>query len=76
MAKKENGKHGAFAWANKDDYQEGLTKREYFAGLAMEGILKRVKTPLALREFSLIAEESVLMADALLEELEKTPKTN
>lgn len=36
----ENGKQGAFACVGEQRYlQEGLTKREYFAGLAMQGIL-------------------------------------
>jgi hypothetical protein len=37
----ENGKKGAFACVDsqKQYLQEGLTKREYFAGLAMQGIL-------------------------------------
>jgi hypothetical protein len=57
----------------------GLTKREYFAGLAMQSVLN--SRPLTRNEFSrlnkktfgedLVAEMSVLMADALLAELEK-----
>ena len=47
----------------------GLTKREYFAGLAMQGILCEkglniISVPLA--------REAVNYADALLEELSKT----
>jgi hypothetical protein len=39
----ENGKKGAFACVDsqKQYLQEGLTKREYFAGLAMQGILSK-----------------------------------
>lgn len=37
----KNGKQGAFACVDsqKKYLQEGLTKREYFAGLAMQGLL-------------------------------------
>ena len=60
---------------NREVY--GLTKREYFAGLAMQGLLTRVpkrdndKVDLGILELKRIVEESVLMANALLEELEK-----
>ena len=55
----------------------GLTKREYFAGLAMQGLLARNpnrqngETDLGMLEANRIAEESVVMADFILEELEK-----
>ena len=51
----------------------GLTKREYFAGLALQGWLARcsnVSHHNALKPCD-IAEVSVSMADALLEELDK-----
>ena len=51
-------------------FDYGLTKREWFAGLAMQGFLA------ALRRSNLklenIAKESIYCADALLEELSKT----
>jgi hypothetical protein len=56
--------------------QEGLTKREYFAGLAMQGLLTRIpnrhngETDLGMLESQRIAEEAVIMADKLLEQLE------
>lgn len=34
-----NSEQGAFSCAGNDGYQQGLTKREYFAGLAMQGML-------------------------------------
>lgn len=55
----------------------GLTKREYFAGLAMQGLLTRVpkrdndKVDLGILELKRIVEESVLASDALLEALNK-----
>ena len=35
----ENGKQSAFTGIVNEAYQHGLTKREYFAGLAMQGLL-------------------------------------
>jgi len=47
----------------------GLTKREHFAGLAMQGILASdIKKEMSLKN---IYEWSVKNADALLKELEK-----
>jgi hypothetical protein len=67
----ENGKQGAFATASDGCHQAGLTKREYFAGLAMQGICveKHVERD---EEREKIARWSVKIADALIEELEKT----
>lgn len=48
----------------------GLTKREYFAGLAMQGLLANPE-----RDWSYVdqdAEVAVHAADCLLEELERT----
>jgi len=45
----------------------GLTKREYFAGLAMQALVSTEITGKA----SAFAEDSILMADALLAELDK-----
>lgn len=77
----ENGKEPAFGYryANEQSHQEvtGLTKREYFAGLAMQGLLTRVpnrhggETDLGVIESKRIASESVIMADELLKALEE-----
>ena len=54
----------------------GLTKREYFAGLAMQGLLANMAITDYLRGNSVmpvpssIAKESIELADALLAELE------
>ena len=60
----------------------GLTKREYFAGLAMQGILSS-QTEMRSNGFSLtkeeikyICEESVLLADGLLKQLETQADNN
>ena len=45
-----------------DSPQSGLTKREYFAGLAMQGLLSEGSTG----SFENIAKESVKFADELI----------
>lgn len=74
---KTHGDSPAFAkaafYADKygiiDAPQEGLTKREYFAAMAMQGIITN-KDGLDIK-IERIAESSVDMADALIEELNK-----
>lgn len=50
--------------------QEGLTKREYFAGLAMQGILAQPKL-MANVSPEEIAKWAVIDADAIIAELSK-----
>ncbi len=50
----------------------GLTKREYFAVLAMQGMLNGIMCNADSRHLTLISEKSVKAADALLAELEKS----
>jgi len=45
----------------------GLTKREYFAGLAMQGMVRRDSEP----HPGALAYDAVVVADALLAELER-----
>lgn len=53
-----------------DNWQNiGLTKREYYAGLAMSGMLASYHT--STPESNLIAERAVQYADALINELNK-----
>lgn len=50
----------------------GLTKREYFAGLALQGLLGGPATDILLLRTSVIfADHAVRLADALLAELDK-----
>jgi hypothetical protein len=51
---------------NWDAKLPGLTKREYFAAMAMQGLLADSTVP----TFQ-VAEHAVIQADALLKELEK-----
>jgi len=71
----ENGKQPAFASPgtynpnngnHNGDSQVGLTKREYFAGLAMQSCLSTGKGS--------NAEDWIRLADALLKELEDESK--
>ena len=65
----ENEKQGAFACASDYGYQQGLTKREYFAAMAMQGyIVERHAQDNTDRRK--IAGWSVKMADELLKALE------
>ena len=56
-------------------YEHGLTKREYFAAMAMQGLLTRVpkrhgdETDLGIIEARRIAAESRIMADLLIKDL-------
>ena len=55
---------------NQFEDNKGLTKREYFAGLAMQGMLTDHTN-----SYEPIPYDAVRMADALLAELDK-PKSN
>lgn len=67
----ENGKQPIFD--NQFEDNKGLTKREYFAGLAMnEFIAYSLKYVPAHISFEACAADSVKMADALLAELNKS----
>lgn len=63
---------------DQDTYaQFGLTKREYFSGLAMQGLLANTiyhnpNERAKMITVSALVETAVNYADALLEELEKT----
>jgi hypothetical protein len=78
----ENGKQPAFsksvfdkdgnitAWGIEYD---GLTKREYFAGLAMQGLISSVNWEVSLLDDNLIkitAIKSTQLADELLKQLD------
>jgi len=60
-----NGEKRAFPADEHTHTDGGLTKREYFAGLAMQGM---VMSDLIFED---IAHDAVKMADALLAELRK-----
>lgn len=64
----ENGKQMAFPTKLVNgELHTGLTKREYFAAIAMQGLLANPNT---LNRGGIIATESVIIADSLLKALE------
>jgi hypothetical protein len=65
--KKEQMAEPAFASGN--DYREnGLTKREYFAAMAMQGLLSN-PAQIDITNFEWVAEHAIGYADAILEKL-------
>lgn len=54
----------------RDCTSEGLTKREYFAAIAMQGILSSCFASMN-PQYQHAAEDAIGFADALLEELDK-----
>lgn len=50
---------------------KGLTKREYFAGLAMQGELSGQSPDSTWMDAESLVKRSVLLADALIKELNK-----
>jgi hypothetical protein len=64
-----NAKDSAFPFViNNDEYAQGLTKREYFAAMAMQGICQN---PSHIGGYLSAAIEAVKQADALIEQLNK-----
>lgn len=65
--------HALLDDVKKKVYSQGLTKREYFAGLAMQGMLanRNIVESLTRTEIEWVSEKSVILADALIEQLTK-----
>jgi hypothetical protein len=70
---RENGERSAYPQKEREKWRDrlGLSKREYFAGLAMQGALGGA--PGSHLQPQQLARESVAHADALLAALEKAP---
>lgn len=71
----ENSNKSAFSYgfANEQDYhhEQGLTKREYFAGLAMQGLCANyLRENVTGWNISTYAKEAVAIADELIKQLE------
>lgn len=60
----ENGKESAFCAMNEQEVIYGLTKREYFATMAMQGLMRSDRT------IEWITNRAVECADELLKRLE------
>lgn len=69
----KNSNQPAFPVNASIPMHEGLTKREYFAGLALQGLIASCAHPMAvgsnLESYPKLPREAVEMADALLKEL-------
>jgi hypothetical protein len=90
MSEQTRPNHGAFACMTDADSQIGLTKREYFAAVALQGLLSQhvnrgsLETvpvygdPFAIdnfeqtQGFDALAQDAVVIADELIEELNDT----
>lgn len=68
----KNAEQSAFPTQDMNSYYHGLTRREYFAGLAMQGVLSHNHpanpTPNQAEE---IVKYAIGLADELLKQLEK-----
>lgn len=74
----KNGYHSTFpsVQTHENKYNNGLTKREYFAGLAMQGLLSSNSPSFwgnanGRNVVSEIAKEALAHADELLKQLEE-----
>lgn len=72
---KTNGDEPAFACIDNMAYlQQGLSKREYFAAMALQGLcVGKVHHDIMKGQCVDIAQEANMIADALIEELNKQP---
>lgn len=72
----ENGKNCAFPSQDSNKYYHGLTKREYFAAIAMQGLLASPNFKIDVQSSVSVSEQFAISAtkyaDALLAELDKT----
>ena len=62
-----------FAWSQEQQGTSGLTIREYFAAMAMQGLLANGKWTHYSRQ---LAEDAVIHANALVEALNNTDNPN
>ena len=72
----ENGKQVAYPIVGMafDENTKGVTKREYFAVIALQGMLSNSSLVMAIRtyeEIKTLCEASVTLSDELLKQLEK-----
>ena len=71
MDAKENGEQGITGYATECGCSHGLTKREHFAAMAMQGILSNqgIIDSITKQTAEWVAEHAVISADALLRAL-------
>lgn len=64
-------KNAEGTWMEKQNIEKGLTKREWFAGLAMQGMIAGSQgLQITVKEF---ASQSIKLADALIAKLKEKP---
>ena len=73
VEKLANSPPSAFPWQYRDDtnvlIHKGLTRRQWFAGLAMQQLFTQIPTKgLGVPDYKAIAEAAYLMADAMMKE--------
>ncbi len=68
-----NDSSTGFAWSQEQSGTSGLTKREYFAAMAMQGLLASGNY---ITNYKFLGEESVMFANALIEALNNTDNPN
>ena len=73
MNKETKPEDGAFACASNNGYQQGITKREYFAAMAMQGLLVNRHAQDFIDQ-NRVAKLSLQMADALIKTLNEDGK--
>lgn len=69
----ENSEKPAFVVENNTEIYPGLSKREYFAAMAMQGFISNANDG-APRGFADVCERSLMFADELLKQLEGNGK--
>ena len=65
--KRVDSNDGAFACASDNGYQQGLTKREYFASMAMQGMFSQ--HGFLLKDTKELSQIAVKCADSLIKAL-------
>lgn len=74
----ENGNNLIHSFQHNETHEgsfNGLTKREYFAGLAMQSLIAGRELSLSKEEADLFASQAIQFANSLLEKLEQ-PRNN
>lgn len=67
----KNAEQSAFPTQDMNSYYHGLTKREYFAGLAMQGLLANSYPDIVSLHEKKVSEWAIAVSDELLKQLEK-----
>lgn len=69
MSREDVGNQGVLGMNVALGLPTGLTKREYFAGLAMQALISARNLSGGMKDYVIIARHATCCADALLDEL-------